>query len=139
MRILTLATLLGVLIAFGACDAIASGDCYVDDYKILKVVDKNGVEFEPQKMTLLEFGIFEKDYCGIPSDAVPDERSYRQAFGIPRIYPIFEISTNGIEDTRTSLAGNTRELPDHVSVGTDSLGIFSDELSMWPLYESEWR
>ena len=85
-------------------------------------------------MTLTSaFGLLEHDYCAIPSDAEP---LYREQ-GFNR-YPYFIIED--AVDTRTSLAGRERDLLDTVIVGTSQgRGQFSDELSMWPLYDSEWR
>ena len=117
--------------AFAGCDVIGleSGDCYVDDYRILSVVDGNGVEYEPEKLTLVTFGILEHNYCGIPSDAKP---LYAER------YPYFIVED--VVDARTSLAGIERSSLDAVVVGTSQgRGEFRDDLSMWPLHDSEWR
>lgn len=128
------------LVTLVACDAIglASGACYVDDFKIIKVYDAQDVEYEPRKMTLtFAFGTIEHDYCGIPSDAIPLDQTFSGTFGVQNTYPVFGVKE--AEDTRTSLAGNEREVPPAVILGTRYRGEFSDELSMWPLYNSEWR
>ena len=136
-------TCLGIL--FIACDAIgsvtdsATSNCYVDDFNVKKVVDKNGVTFEPRKMTLRVFGGFEEDFCGISSDATPDEHTFTGTFGVKNTYPVFEVPPDGVEDTRASLAGNKRDLPSLVIIGTQNRGEFSDKLPMWPLHNSEWR
>ncbi len=135
-------SLLVSLVAFVACDAIgsATGDCYVDDFKISKVIDRNNSEFEPQKMTLtFAFGTYERDFCGIPSEAIPIDHTFTGTFGVQSTYPVFGVRESDIEDTRTSLSGNKRELPFALIIGAQYPGEFSDELSMWPLHDSEWR
>ncbi len=139
---------LPLLLAFSSCGLVSSigSDCYVDDFKITQVVDDDGIEFEPQKMTLVSFGVFEEDYCGIPSEAKPIRRIFIEKHPIfdqdvERMYPAFAIPNDGVEDTRKSLAGNVRDFPAFVILGTElgGKGEFSDDLSMWPLYNSEWR
>ena len=108
---------------FVACDAAASGACYIDDYKIVKVVDENGIEYEPQKMTLtFAFGTYERDFCGISSDAVPMEHTFRGTFGVQSTYPVFGVPEDGVEDTRTSLSGNVRDFPSVVILGAQYRG-----------------
>ena len=119
-----------------ACEAIKSqaGNCYVDDYKVSMIVDNQGNEYEPELMTLTYFGGFEEDVCGIHRDAVPDRLDGRYSKD-----PYFTVPSDGVTNTQTSLTGRTRELLDRVFIGTQSRGEFSDKLSMWPLYKSEWR
>lgn len=132
------AFLLLLLLALTSCDAVGlSGDCFVDDFRITTVVDIEGNEYQPEKLSLTSgFGLFEHDYCGIPSEARPFEVPPQ---GFQNGYRYFEVPRAGAEDTRTSLEGNIRSLPDSVKLGTSLVDDFPDSLSMWPLYDSEWR
>ena len=109
----------------------------------MKVVDDNGVEYKPEKMTITsgphELLAVDTDICVISSEAVPLNDRFFTRNDRGRLYPYFEVPDGGAIDTKTSLAATKRELLDSAIVGFKREGEFSDEFSKWPLYGSEWR
>lgn len=142
MRFLTLATLFGVLIALGACNAVDSignsGEegCYRTSdgvQRVSKIMDSLGNAYQPVLMDISPSNPFGK-YCGIDRNAVPfyDESHFPNRW--------FTIPEDGITDlSPKSLTGQVKVLPTRIFVGTGTGSNQGwDDFPMWPLACCRW-